>query len=87
MVVVEVVLVLVVVVEHLKWSPSANQLASGDELALHDIAMTNIVWCMAYKRGVGGLTRYIYTYIYIYIYINIYIYIYVYIYIYIYIYI
>ena len=20
----------------------------------HDIAITNIVWCMAYKRGVGG---------------------------------
>ena len=21
---------------------------------LHDIAITNIVWCMAHKRGVGG---------------------------------
>jgi len=21
---------------------------------LHDIAMTNIVWCMTYKGGVGG---------------------------------
>jgi len=21
---------------------------------LHDIAITNIVWCMAYTRGVGG---------------------------------
>ena len=21
---------------------------------LHDIAITNIVWCIAYKRGVGG---------------------------------
>ena len=22
---------------------------------LHDIAITNIVWCMAYKGGVGGM--------------------------------
>jgi len=26
---------------------------------LHDIAITNIVWCMAYNRGVGGVGGYI----------------------------
>jgi len=24
---------------------------------LHDIAITNIAWCMAYKRGVGGASK------------------------------
>jgi len=26
----------------------------GQAWPLHDIGITNIVWCMAYKRGVGG---------------------------------
>jgi len=28
--------------------------AQGVNLNLHDIAIANVVWCKAYKRGVGG---------------------------------
>ena len=34
-------------------SPIADLLTLAGWL-LHDIAITNIVWCMAYTKGVGG---------------------------------
>ena len=34
--------------------PMAALRAGSPPWPLHDIAVSNFVWCMAYKRGVGG---------------------------------